>query len=267
MNAGKDEVQSVSRALKLLNAFTLQKATYTLQELSQHSGFYKSTILRLANTLIKWGYLRRSNEGVFSLGSQVFILGQVYSSSIDLIKIAEPFLAEIVAESQETASVWIRDNLDRVCLTSVPSPQRIRDSNEPGRRVPVYAGASGRVLLAFCEDGDFSKRFKKVSLLPLTSKTIINHKKLEENLQKIRSIGYGVNLGETDNNAFAVAVPLWGVNEALVGAITLSGPKIRFTKKTRQQLLKILWNKGAQISSLLGYRGDFWKRNIDFSMI
>jgi DNA-binding IclR family transcriptional regulator len=267
MDIGKTEVQSVSRALKLLNAFTVEKPNYTLQELSQHLGFYKSTILRLANTLIKWGYLRRSNAGIFSLGSQVFILGQVYYTSIDLVKIVEPILKETAAESQETTAVWIIDNFNRLCLTSVPSPQRIRDSNEPGRRVPIHTGASGKVLLAFCKDEAFYKKFKKTSLISLTPKTITAHKKLEEKFEKIRSVGYDVNLGETDENAAAVAVPLWGTDETLLAALTLSGPKMRFTRENRKLFLKILWDKGEQTSALLGYHGNFWKRKIDFSSI
>ena len=267
MDIGKDEVQSVSRALKLLNAFTLEKPNYSLQELSEHLGFYKSTILRLANTLIKWGYLRRSNDGIFSLGSRVFILGQVYYSSIDLIKIVEPILKETTEESQETAAVWMHDNFDRLCLISVPSPQRLRDSNEPGRRVSIHTGASGKVLLAFCQDKAFFKTLKKIPLNRFTSKTITNHNKLEHKLEKIRSVGYGVNLGETDPNVAAVAVPLWGANETLLAALTLSGPKMRLTKENRKRLLKILWNKGEQISTLLGYEGNFWKRKIDFSSI
>ena len=184
MTRKDNEIIAVARALQLLNVFSFEKSSYTLTELSECLGFYKSTVHRLVKTLEKWGYLRKDGN-LITLGPQVFILGEIYYHSLDLVHLSKPILEDIAGESGETAAVYVRDGLNRLCLCRAQSPQHIRDSVEPGQRLPIYTGASGKLLLAFCQDPSVLRSLESMSLTPLTSKTITDIDTLKEELEKM----------------------------------------------------------------------------------
>ena len=256
--ARKDnEIIAVARALQLLNVFSFEKSSYTLTELSECLGFYKSTVHRLVKTLEKWGYLRKDGN-LITLGPQVFILGEIYYHSLDLVHLSKPILEDIAGESGETAAVYVRDGLNRLCLCRAQSPQHIRDSVEPGQRLPIYTGASGKLLLAFCQDPSVLRSLESMSLTPLTSKTITDIDTLKEELEKIRQTGFALSFGERDLSAAAIAVPIWGERQRLYGSLSLSGPASRFIEERFQNLLDTLWSHAEKLSSLLGYSGKFW---------
>ncbi len=257
MTRQSPEIIAVARALQLLNAFSFEKDAYTLTELSERLGFYKSTVHRLVRTLEKWGYLRKEGKQI-TLGPQVFILGEIYYHSLDLVHLSEPILEDIAKETGETAAVYVRDGLDRLCLCRVQSPQHIRDSVEPGQKLPIYTGASGKLLLAFCEDPSVLESLKSMSLAPLTPKTITDFGTLTDRLQKIRHAGFAISFGERDLSAAAIAVPIWGERQRLYGSLSISGPAARFTEEKQRNLLNVLWKHARNLSSLLGYSGKFW---------
>lgn len=257
MTRKDNEIIAVARALQLLNTFSFEKSAYTLTELSKRLGFYKSTVHRLVKTLEKWGYLRKDGN-LITLGPQVFILGEIYYHSLDLVHLSKPILEEIADESGETAAVYVRDGLNRLCLCRVQSPQHIRDSVEPGQRLPIYTGASGKLLLAFCQDPSVLRSLESMPLNPLTSKTITDMEVLKRELEGIRKAGFASSSGERDLSAAAIAVPIWGERERLYGSLSLSGPASRFSEERFQDLLGILWRHAEKLSSLLGYAGKFW---------
>ncbi len=231
MKPKEKESIAVSRALQLLNVFSFKKDSFTLTEPSNHLGYYKSTVHRLVKTLERWNYLRKEGNKI-TLGPQVFILGEIYYHSLDLIRLSEP----ILKESGETAAIYVRDRLDRLCLCRVQSPQHIRHSVEPGQKLPIYTGASGKLLLAFCQDDSILKTLKSTSLTPLTPKTITDFDTLIKELERTRQAGFSISFGERDLPAAAVAIPVWGGQQRLYGSLSNSGPASRFTKEKQHQL-------------------------------
>ena len=258
MKRKDNDIIAVARALRLLNAFTFEKHAYTLTELSEQLGFYKSTVHRLVKTLENWGYLRKEGNKI-TLGPQVFVLGEIYYHSLDLVHLAEPILQDIAKDSGETAAVYVRDGLNRLCLCRVQSPQHIRDSVEPGQKLPIYTGASGKLLLAFCQDPSVLKALESSPLSPLTVKTITDRATLFQELDKIRETGFAASFGERDLSAAAIAVPIWGERGRLYGSLSVSGPAARFRSEKLLILLEILWKHAEKLSSLLGYSGKFWE--------
>src|SRR4030081_343584 len=79
-----DKVEAVERALSVLNAFHGDRQTMTLGEIAAATGFYKSTILRLAGSLERLGYLIREKSGVFRLGPALWRLGSIYRAGFNL---------------------------------------------------------------------------------------------------------------------------------------------------------------------------------------
>lgn len=206
-------VEAVERALSLLQAFGENDTSLTLAELARRTGLYKSTILRLAASLGRYRYLTRDERGSFRLGPELWRLGSLYRRGFELGEFIRPELRELVAVTQETASFYIREGSERVCLYRLNSPRAVRHHLDEGVRLPLDRGAAGQILLAF--SGAPGERF-----------------------ESIRSDGFYVSLGERDPEVGAVAAPVFDAAGAYKGALSLSSLLTRFDGNARNQAIE-----------------------------
>ena len=200
-------VEAVERALMILNAFHQPGEQLALAEITRRTGFYKSTILRLAASLIHFGFLVRLPTGAFMLGPELPRLASLCAEGTDLEALIRPKLRELVAATQETASFYVRQGTQRVVRFRENSPRKLRFHLEEGDRLAIDRGASGHVLLAFGK-GPHSPS-------DLTT----------------REQGYYVSIGERDSDVAAVSVPLFDAAGRLLGALAVSGLKGHFDEK------------------------------------
>ena len=226
----RHSVRAVRRALAILEVFTEQDTALPLSEIARRTGMYKSTALRLAETLCEHGYLVRGDDGAYRVGPAPFHLGVLYQKSFRLEELVRPVLQELARLSGETASFYVREGDVRVCLFRVESPRPIRHSVTEGDRLPLHQGAAGKVLLAF--SGEKGPEY-----------------------DTIRACGYAVTRGERDPEAGAVAAAVLGWKGMLRGALTLSGPWERFVPPADEKLLGWLLPQAARLSRALGYNG------------
>lgn len=227
MAATDGGVAAVDRALTILDAFTEADHSLTLTEISKRAGFYKSTTLRLAESLEKFGYLRRLEDGAFRLGPKPLFLGALYQKHFKTAEFVPQTLRQVVDELQEGASFFVRDEDKRVCIHRVESPRAIRDSIQEGARLPLTVGASGRVILAF--NGESGAVY-----------------------DKIREQYFASSMGERDPETAAVACPVFSIGQKLAGAISVSGPKYRFEAADIPAMVAILQKHCAKLSIAFG---------------
>jgi len=103
-------VHAVSRALKTLEAFSPNQPELSLNDFSKKTVFYQRTILRQIDTLLKEGFLVKEPEtGRYRIGAKVYILGQIFIKSSNLLRSADKILKEVVEELQETAGIFVID--------------------------------------------------------------------------------------------------------------------------------------------------------------
>lgn len=200
--ADKPRVESVERALSILDAFSDGSPRLTLTEVATRTGFYPSTILRLFNSLEHFGYLHRDGEGYFRLGPTLWRLGVLYQNSFDLERYVRPVLDTLVEATGETAAFYVREGNRRICLYRRITTGSIGHHLEEGASLPLDRGASAHVLMAY--SGGVGKRF-----------------------DAIRRDRVCVSLGERNPDANAVAVPVFGQGDKVTGALSLSGPANR----------------------------------------
>ena len=225
--ANDQGVAAVDRALSILDAFTEHDQKLTLSELSKRTKLYKSTVLRLTKSLEKFGYLRRSDEGAYRLGSKALFLGSLYQRHFRTLDLVPSVLRQMVDEVQEGASLYVRDGDHRVCLHRVDSKRAVRDSVHEGDRLPLNAGASGHVIRAF--NGAANARY-----------------------EQIRRDMYSASYGERDPETAAVACPVFGVGQQFVGALTVSGPKYRLEGGGVERILPVLFRHASELTRVLG---------------
>jgi len=221
-----DKVEAVERALAVLDAFHADRPTMTLGEIAVATGFYKSTILRLAASLERCGYLVREENGVFRLGPTLWRLGSVYRAGFNLGGTIRPELRRLVEASGETASFYVREGRSRVCLFRHNSPQSARHHLDEGAELPLNAGASAHVLVAF-SDGRGSRS------------------------NAVQQRGYCISLGERDPQVAAVAVPVFDLGGQFRGALAISGLIGRFKEQERRAALAQLSASADRLRSVL----------------
>jgi DNA-binding IclR family transcriptional regulator len=225
--ADADGVAAVDRALSILDAFTHNHPKLSLAEISKRTGLYKSTVLRLAKSLEKFGYVHRSQEGSYWLGSKVLFLGSLYQRHFRTSEIVPQALGRIVDELKEAASFYVRDGDHRICLHRVESTRAVRDAVHEGDRLPLTVGASSHVIRAF--SGAPGARY-----------------------EQIRRSMYAASYGERDPETAAVACPVFGVGDVLVGALAVSGPRYRLEALGLDPILPVLFRHAIDLTRILG---------------
>ena len=247
----ENSVRSIQRALRILLCFNWEERELTLTEISEKIGLAKSTVSRLLTTLENEGFLVKDGRtNRYKLGCNIYYLGLIAKESLDLRVISHPIMHEITELTQETTNLYLLDNLDRVCFDQVESPLSIKRSVKIGERFPIWAGATGKVILANLEEKIWYDMIKE--LRPLTERTIVDPDEFINELRYIRENGYAVSVGEKEYEVGCVAAPVFNVNRSVIGCVSISGPSFRFPKDT-DYFSRLIVDASRRISKQLGY--------------
>ncbi|KIX13079.1 IclR family transcriptional regulator [Dethiosulfatarculus sandiegensis] len=246
-------VEAVLAAIEMLDCFQNQPHL-TTKELMDLTGFTRNRVTRLAGTLEHKNYLISDpSNGSYSLGPRVMILGKVYERSQSLLTLARPILKELVAQTGECASLYVREGLERVVMAREEGTRLLRFSVTEGQRMEIHAGAGGKVLLAFAPKNVQERLFKQTELKKLTKSTISDPQKLKKELEQIREAKIAVSLAERSNEAGAIAGPVFDQNHRLVGALALAGPAARIANLIETNGKQIITKAAQKLSAQLGH--------------
>lgn len=225
--SGAPGVAAVERALSVLEAFDRLRPELALAELAQRTGLYKSTILRLAESLERFGYLRRLPNGKYRIGAQPLRLAALYDAGLHQAEVVMPVLRELSAATLESAALYVMTGDKRLCAYRCRSPKAVSDNVQQGELLPLDRGAGGHVLLAF--SGHAGQRYDQV-----------------------RRDRIAVTLGDRDSETAAVACPVFGAGDRMEGALSVSGPLSRFTPDAIDSFRARLLEAARQLTGLLG---------------
>jgi len=249
------QVEAVLKALDVLDCFQVQPILQ-LKKISELTGMNKSRIIRLCGTLVAKGYLVYDAESHhYRLGSRILSLSKVYERSNDLISLARPVMRYLASHTGESATLFVVDGLKRLCLAREEGTFSIRYNIVEGQRMVLYAGAGGKVLLAFGPEELRRKILGKNHLKELTPTTIKDSKELTKELEVIRRQGYASSYGERDTEVAALAAPIYGHEGKVCAALSIAGPINRFSPEHNVKHLKILLASAGRLSQTLGHQG------------
>jgi DNA-binding IclR family transcriptional regulator len=199
-------------------------------------GLDPSTVFRLLSCLQDAGLvvLNPSNRR-YQLGPAVAELDDAWRRNFDFRTAAQPFLRQLWQETRETVGLTVVAGRSRVYVDRIESPHLVRTSAELGILLPLHAGAPGKVLLAYTDEG-LRREVLRGPLPKVAPRTLTNPDRLESSLRAIRRQGYAVSVEELSADAASVAAPIFGPLGHLLGAISVSLPGHRFTRD-RQRFL------------------------------
>lgn len=217
-------IRAADRALKILLAFDADGAALSLTEVARRSDLNKSTALRLLSTLEARRFVVRLDSGNYQLGSTVLRLGNVFRASLRLDEYVLPPLRRLTALTNESSVFFVREGDFRLCLSRVDSGYAVRTHAQVGDRIPLPLGAFGRVLDAFNRPG---------SVLPGASVIYVSY-------------------AERDPQTAAVAAPVFGEQQRLVGSIGISLPVYRYSEAFVEKAAPEVLREAILVTEALG---------------
>jgi DNA-binding IclR family transcriptional regulator len=249
------QIDTVAKALCLLDCFTVTNPELPLKRLSEMTGLYKSRIIRLCGTLAANGYLIRTPVATYKLGPKLMILGKVYERTNPLTAVARPIMKDLSALTGESTKLFVIEGTKRLCLVRERGPSPLQYAINEGETQELYAGAGGKLLLAFAPEA-FQKEIIRRSRKKFTDETITDADALQKELETIRRQGYAASQGELVSEVAGLAAPVYDCESLVCAALTIAGPKQRFGAERRKQMLAQLLDAAQQLSLLLGNRAS-----------
>lgn len=258
-NSNRYHVRAVDRALDLLDTFSTSEPEFTLTELASRLGLSASTTYRLLVTLESRGYVERGNQsGGYSLGVTCLDLGNVFLSQLDLRERALPVMEALREECKETVHLGILDGnrMEVIYLEKLEGllPVVMRGSRVGGR-VPAHCTALGKCMLAYLPEAALHDFYTHVGLRSYTPHTITDLNELLRELKETSRKGLAIDDIEHELSVRCVAAPVWNHKKAVVGAISVSGPANRMSKKRCHELGPLIRDTVLDVSRRMGYPG------------
>ncbi|MDQ7829521.1 MAG: IclR family transcriptional regulator [Armatimonadota bacterium] len=239
--------------MDLLLAFVEDGPELGITDLSRRLALPKATVHRLVEALVARDLLRRDpHTARYGLGLMAFRLGSAFLRALDVRQAALPVMQALARQTGETVNLNIVQSGHRVCIEKVESVQDVRHFVELGRPLPLFAGASGKVLLAHL-DPPAVEAVLRQQVRPLTARTVTDRGRIREELARIRQRGYAVSAGERVDGASAVSAPVRNAQGEVVAGLTVSGPSYRFTPGRVRTLIPMVLEAAAAISRSVGY--------------
>jgi DNA-binding IclR family transcriptional regulator len=253
-NRGRVLVESVLRAMRLLDLFERGRPEMTLADFVRRSGYSKSTTYRLLVTLEEAGWLERGPGGTFRLTIRPFQVGSILVDSLELRREAGPIMARVAAAVDETVFLVVPAGTLAVCLERIDSEQGVRLSElYVGGSQSLHLGAAPRALLAFDQE-ELLPPLLAAGLSRRTEHTIVDPDELREDLARTRERGYSTSDEDVTPDVAAIGAPIFGPTGRAVGAVSIGGLRQRLMPP-REEHISCLIDACSEISTRLGYRG------------
>jgi len=250
------ETQTLIRAAAILDSFSAEQPELGVRDLARRLELSPATTGRLLATLHSVGILQQNETTrAYALGAKVLGWANVFSSTLDVRDKARPLMEELHRRTRESVSLYIRDGRERVCVERIESLQQIRVVVRLGERMPLYAGASGKVLLAFLPTAQREALLEELKLVRLTENTPCDRARLARDLLEIQTRGYATSLGERVSGAASIAAPVFDASGDAVASINLNGPIPRVNDAKLEEYTPLVVGAAQEVSRRMGYRG------------
>lgn len=245
-------VQSVERALDLMECLGRASGWLGISELSSATGQPVGTIHRLLKTLVAREYVvRDSRTRRYAIGPAFRMMVGVGMQGPDWAKIGTPILRELAYLSGETANLAVIDR-DRAVYVAQAQPARmVRMFTEIGNRVHLHSTGCGKVLLAHQPDSVIASIIAETGLPAYTETTFTDPGLFKQELETIRQQGYAIDNGEQEDGVRCIAMPVYDKQGKTVAAVSVSGPSSRIDTRRTPLTLPHLRRASAALSSAL----------------
>lgn len=247
-------VATIERAADVLFLFTEDdRQRLGVTEIATELGISKAVVHRILTSLKERDLVSAdATSRKYSLGPAVLTLANAYRDQLDLRPMALESMERLCEQTNETATLSIRNGNTRIYVDQVTPALEVRMTVQTGRPYPLHAGSSSKAFLAFLPPSEIDAYLADQRLEAVTEATVTDPVKLRTELTSIRAQGYATSLGERQLGAASVAAPVFD-RDGVVAVISVCGP----LERMRGQIEEIAVAVVAETSNLsfrLGHR-------------
>lgn len=251
----KNIVQSIDRALSILEVLSDYEGGLGLTEISTKIDLHKSTVYRLLSTLIYKGYVKQDkNNNKYKITFKLFELGNKAVENIDILSVARPFIEQLMEQVNEVVHLVLLENQDIIYIDKVESYNTIRMHSNIGKRSPAYSTSVGKAIMAFLSEQKSDEIWENSNIEKHTEKTITDYHKFKEELETIRKKYYAIDDEENELGVRCIGAPIFNHKKEPIAAISISGPISRVTREKVEKIAQDVMKYSKMISEELGYR-------------
>lgn len=261
--AAEPTLRSVTNALEILHLLRAQ-GPMRVTDIAAQLGIGLSTAHRLVATLREQRFVRQETDGKrYELGSAM-----LFSSEVSALQHCVAVSARVMEQLQERLNETVHLSVlrgDR-CLfaASVESERMVRVTSRVGQGPKAYTAAGGKVLLAALDEDRLRELLPHEDLTAPTDRALLTRSQLFAELEQVRSDGFARNLGESESDMYAIAVPVHRPSGEVISSLTIAAPLSRIEaagggdlglKLTQHELMLLaqLREAAAEIEALLAF--------------
>jgi IclR family pca regulon transcriptional regulator len=241
---------SFARGLAVIRAFSDQRRTLTIAQISIHTGIPRAAVRRCLHTLKQLGYAD-SEMNNFFLRPKILGLGYAYLSSTPLSVSAQPCLDAITQRLHESCSLAVLDDDEVLYLARSATSRVMSVALNPGSRLPAYCTSLGRVMLSALPEPALERYLARTRLRALTPHTATTQKRLRDILAGVREAGYAVVEEELEIGLRSIAVPARGASGSVVAAVNVGAQAARVSRRQMEEEFLPVLRKGADELAVL----------------
>lgn len=222
-------VQSVDRALSILEFLAENPNGAGITEISKSLSLSKTTVHRLISTLKSKDFVNQSeNTEQYSLSYKVMYLSNCVSKNLDVFKVARPIITSFSDEVDAAVHLSILDDskaniiyVDKIEPTN--SNKTFIMSSKVGKKAPCYCTAAGKILISQLKDDEIREIMKDVDFKIYTERTIKNTDEFIEEIHRVREQGYALDSHEYDSGIICISMPIYGKDGKIELAMSVTG--------------------------------------------
>jgi IclR family acetate operon transcriptional repressor len=249
------QVQSLDRALTLLEKVAESAQGVALTDLAQAAGLAPSTAHRLLKSMQSRDFVRQDAErGLWFVGVRAFVVGNAFARARDITVLARPVMWELMEKVGESVNLAVLDDDEPVYLSQVECRQMMRAHALPGARAPVHCSGIGKALLAWLPSARVQAVLVRRGLRRYTEKTITEPARLAAELATVRARGYAIDDEEHSLGMRCVAAPVFDESGDAVAALSMTGPTARISDAALPELGVVVRAAAADLTARIGGR-------------
>lgn len=245
------KLRTVDDALRTLERLAA-RGEISVRDVATDLECSRSSAYRIVRTLMDRGWIAEARPGEYELGPLALMLGTRAIKQLSLREVALPSMQALRDATDETVTLSVLVGSERVCIEQLESPRQVRMTVAVGHPYPLYAGASGKAILAGMDADALARYIAATRLTKLAPNTILGKEKLARSVAEAAARGYVVSVAERDPEAFSVAAPITGPG-GVVGSIAVCGPASRFAEDDAARYGRRVKDAAATISAALGH--------------
>ncbi len=249
-------IQAVSHALDLLEQFHGETDELGVTELSKRLKLHKNNVFRLLATLESRGYIEQNKVTEnYRLGLKTLELGQTFIKQMGLLRQSRPVIEDLVKTCNETTYIGVLKDFNIIYLDCIETSMTVRAVPRVGSRMPAYCTAAGKVQIAYMSDEEVDIYLPSRELQKYTANSITDREELKKQLAIIAEQGYAIDNEELDEGVRSVGAPIRDYTRRIIGAVSISGPSMRFSdERINKELIPMVIKASEEISAKLGYQ-------------